>query len=235
MPIAREEVALLNSMMGRADKLLDELRTTYERDLVAQSVSLEAMNLTHEVVEKCANILDQAMTALFEYTIKPLLSELPKRGGYFPAAETEHAYRSALGQWKATNLDVLAPEVDKKLRSLQPFTDRRNAIFVRVRGLASAKHTGLKPQIKYVQRRVNITGSGGGSVSWGRGVTFGAGVSVMGVPINPTTQMPAHSRGIDVSFENWVSFHFKDGGEDALNFCKASIDNVRRAVSTLIN
>lgn len=82
---------------------------------------------------------------------------------------------------------------------------------------------------------MNVTGSGGGSVSWGPGVTFGSGVSVMGVPIDPKTQMPAHTRGIHVSVENWVSFHFEEGGEDALSFCKTAIEDVRRAVSTLMN
>lgn len=145
MSVPSNEVTLLNSMMVRADKLLEELQKTYERDLASYSVSPEALNLTHEIIEKCSNVLDQAMSSLFEHNIKSLITEFPKRGGYFPAAEDEHAYRSALGQWRVSNLNELAPIIDTKLRSLQPFADQRNAIFARIRVLANAKHTALKP------------------------------------------------------------------------------------------
>lgn len=230
-----EQIALVESMLLRANALVSELEKTYHRDLEAKDVSAEARNLTHEILEKCSNILDQAMAIFFEKEIRPLLSELPKRGGYFPVAKDEAAYRSSLGQWKAVDLGVLAPNLDAKLRSLQPFTDSRNSILLRMRELANRKHTSLAPQKRLEDRRVSVAAPGGGSVSWGSGVTFGSGVSVMGVPINPRTQMPAHTQGIDIRVERWVSFHFEDGGENALSFCKESISATRRVVDTLLS
>jgi len=231
--MADQQIALLESMIGRADRLLSELEQIYRQDLNAKQVSPDALNITHEVIEKCSNVLDQAMTLAFEREIKPKLSEQPKRGGYFPAANDELAYRSALGQWKAADLDQLAPNLDSKLRSLQPFTNGTNAIFARIRELANKKHTGLTPQVRHEERRVNVTRPGQSGVSWGQGVTFGGGVSVMGVPIDPRTQMPVHTQGINVTVETWVSFRLQVGGEDAMSFCKLAVQAVRRAVKTL--
>ena len=230
-----EKIFLVKSMISRAEDIVRELETTYQHDLGEKDVSAKARNLTHEILEKCSNALDQAMTILFDYEIRSRLPEAPKRGGYFPIAKDIDAYRSSLGQWNAKDLAIFAPDLDAKLLSLQPFTKPQNQIFLRMRELANRKHTGLTPQKRLEQRRVNVTSPSGGSVSWGPGVTFGSGVSIMGVPIDPSTQMPAHSNGISIEVERWISFHFDDGGEDALLFCKDSISATRRAIDALLN
>ncbi|MEP2922394.1 MAG: hypothetical protein ABJP06_16840 [Sulfitobacter sp.] len=102
-----DQIKLIEPMLTRANRLVSELGQAYHRDLEGKKVSDEARNLTHEVLEKCSNILDQTMTVLFEYEIKPHLTELPKRGGYFPTAKDEESYRSSLGQWKASQLAEL--------------------------------------------------------------------------------------------------------------------------------
>lgn len=229
------KIEVLESMVARAEKLVAELETICDRDLQAQDVSNEVLNITHEIVEKCSNVLDQAMTLYFERNIAPLLTKKPKRGGYFPAARDEESYRSTMGQWRASKLDELAPELDAKLRSLQPFSDQTNVIYARIRELASKKHTSLEPQMKQKRREVSVTRPGAGSVTWGPGVKFGSGVRIMGVPIDPHTQMPAHSRGIDVSEMTWVSFHFKEGGEDSLEFCRQAPTAIRHALKVLFS
>lgn len=226
-------MAQLNSMITRAETLLSDLERVYIRDLGCREVSAEALNITHEVIEKCSNVLDQAMTLAFETQIKPKLVTMPKRGGYFPTAADEQSYRSTLGQWNAADLDVLVPDLDIKLRSLQPFANASNAVFGRIRLLANKKHTSLAPQVRMEQRRVNVTRQGHGGVSWGPGVSFGSGVSIMGAPIDPRTQLPVPTAGMDVTVEKWVSFHFKEGGEDSLTFCRDAVQAARRAVQTL--
>lgn len=223
----------LDSLMQRADKLLTELSTVYQRDLTAKSVSLDALNVTHEVVEKCSNALDQCMSAVFKAHIQPKLDDSKAPKGYFPAAADEMSYRASMGRWGVSKPEELIPDIDAKLRRLQPFTSAENNIYSRIRFLANQKHTGLVPQKKAEQRRVSVTGPSGG-VSWGPGVTFGSGVSVMGVPIDPVTQMPSHSNGVDISVETWVSFRLADGGEDALLFCRQAIAATRRAIKVLL-
>ncbi|MCR5870317.1 MULTISPECIES: hypothetical protein [unclassified Sphingomonas] len=229
------ELDLIRSMLRRAETLHKELGRTYGRDLHNKTISHDALNLTHEIIEKCSNALDQAMALLWQRNIKPHLSKVPTRGGYFPAAKDENGYRSTMGQWGVANLAALNPTIDAKLRQLQPFARSENSIYARIKEIAATKHTGLQPQRRYEQQsRVNVI-SGAGQVSWGPGVTFGHGVSVLGVPIDPRTQMPAHTQGIDVTIEHWVSFHFEKGGEDALGFCQAAIVAARRAIGVMFD
>lgn len=230
-----EKIKLVKSMITRAEKLLIELENIYKNDLNRKYISDEALNVTHEVIEKCSNILDIIMTLVFEQNIKPHLDQVPKKGGYFPIANDEHSYKSCLGKWNATNLDVISPETDRKLRSLQPFVHCKNKIFSRIRQLANKKHTGLVPQIRKEQSRVTVSQPSVGSVSWGPGVTFGNGVSVMGIPIDPRTQRPVHNIGAEVTVETWVSFHFSEGDEDALAFCKAAVVATSDAMNILLH
>ncbi|WP_370231221.1 hypothetical protein, partial [Cognatishimia sp.] len=68
----------IDSLVERAQELFEDLEVAYNRDLEAKEVSKKAKNLTHEVLEKCSNILDQTMTICFELDIRPHLTELPK-------------------------------------------------------------------------------------------------------------------------------------------------------------
>ena len=230
-----EQITLIKSMISRAGRLVRELEEIYQRDLGAQGVSAEARNLTHEVLEKCSNILDQSMSVLFEHEIRPNIAQPPKRLGYFPCAQSEHSYRTTLGQWGAPDLNELAPSVDAKLRTLQPFASQRNQIFARIRELANKKHTSLAPQRRVEEKRVNVS-SQGASISWNpSAVRFGSGVSVTGARIDPRTQMPVPTQGVNVKEVTWVSFHFEDGnGENALSFCKDAISAVEHAVDVLL-
>ena len=62
--------------------------------------------------------------------------------------------------------------------------------------------------------------------AWGEGVTFGGGVSVMGVPIDPRTQMPKPNNQVKTEVTIWVDFHFKQNGKSVLPFIEQSINSV---------
>ncbi len=69
--------------------------------------------------------------------------------------------------------------------------------------------------------------TGGGGVSWGPGVSFGSGVRVMGVPIDPRTQLPIPNDQVKTEIVTWVDFKFKDNGESVIPFIQVSIQKVR--------
>jgi len=73
-----------------------------------------------------------------------------------------------------------------------------------------SKHITLIPQKRKEDVRVTVSSpNNGDSVSWGSGVTFGGGVSVMGVPIDPQTQMPVSNNLVKTEKTIWVSFEFE--------------------------
>lgn len=118
-------IAMIRSMLSRADRLLADLEDEYQKCLHEKAVSTGALNLTHEVIEKCTNTLDQLMTHAWTVRIRPTLANPPARGGYFPAARDEAGFRSSLGHWQSTDLDTRDPDFARVLRSYQTMTDRR--------------------------------------------------------------------------------------------------------------
>jgi hypothetical protein len=101
------------------------------------------------------------------------------------------------------------------LESMQPFRDVWLGQFNRLNN--ENKHQDLVEQTKTESRHVTVTGSGGG-VSWGPGVTFGSGVRVMGVPIDPRTQLPVPNDVVKTNITTWVDFKFREGGQSVLPF-----------------
>ena len=94
------------------------------------------------------------------------------------------------------------------------------------------KHQDLVEQTRTEARRVTVS-RGGGSVSWGPGVKFGGGVSVMGVPIDPKTQMPVPNTVAKTDVIIWVDFRFKEIDESVLPFLDTSLKNVEDLLNKL--
>jgi hypothetical protein len=216
-------------MITRADKLLVELQQAYDACLKTQSVSEEALNITHEVIAKCSDALDQIMHTTWESRIAHKLQKLPKRGGYFPAASDEQSYRSTLGQWNMTNLEEIDPEFDRILRSYQPMTNEKNKWISQLRDLANKKHTGLVPQKRYEEVRTRVE-RGGGAISWSSGVRFSGGMRVLGVPIDPRTQLPIPMADTKVTREIWVSFYLEGTQINALPFCQYAVSATKKII-----
>ena len=218
------------SLVDRAAALYNELTVEYEKCLKAKDVTDNACNLTHEIIEKCSNALDQIMFHAWDLRIAPTLVTKPTRTGYFPAANNMEGYKSSLGQWGIVDLANIDKQFNDVLIKHQPFTDFQNAWIVQLKELARSKHTGLIPQKKIIEPRTTVSRPGSGSVSWGSGVTFGGGVSVMGVPINPATQLPIPSVHVDVKVEHWVSFLLEGTSLNALIFCKTALEKTRKII-----
>ena len=70
-------------------------------------------------------------------------------------------------------------------------------------------------------------------MSWGPGVSFGAGVSVMGAPIDPRTQLPVPNNQVKTEIITWVDFRFKDNGLSALPFIEQSLKKVEQTFREL--
>lgn len=104
------------------------------------------------------------------------------------------------------------------------------------------KHVTLVPQTRHemVETRVTAPGQSGG-VSWTQGVTFSGGVSVMGVPIDPRTQLPVPNNIVKTERITWVSFNFDPSvaptelppGIAALPFLKDVMGKIANAVSEI--
>jgi len=210
----------IQSQLDRAKELLQELENACNTDLQAKDVSGKTKNLSQEVLLKVKHLLDQSIYKFFEKQYLPSLSDLDKKSAkvYFPTVSKKEDLKSVFGRAKMGDLETRHQDFYKFIESVQPY----NQDYFWLKHLASyssEKHIRLTPQIKTETKRVTVS-RGGGSVSWGPGVTFGGGVSVMGVPIDPATQMPIPNNVAETKVENWVSFLFEGSDVNVLGLCK---------------
>lgn len=224
----------IQSQLDRAKELLQELEKACDDDLQAKNVSGKTKNLSQEVLLKIKHLLDQSVYKFFEKYYLSNLSDTDKKSAkvYFPAVSKNEDLKSVFGRAKMSDLETSHQDFYKFLDSVQPY----NQDYLWLKHLAifsSEKHTRLTPQIKTETRRVTVS-RGGGSVSWGQGVTFGGGVSVMGVPIDPATQMPVPNNVAETKIENWVSFLFEGSDVNVLGLCKKSVEDGEKIIKKVL-
>ncbi|WP_119299804.1 hypothetical protein [Dongia deserti] len=222
---------LIGTLVERAGELAADLEKEFEKCLHDLEVTPRALNLTHEVIEKCANALDQLMHLAWEIRIAPTLGVSERPRGYFPAAIDEQSFRSALGQWKLVDVEQKDPVFAKVLRRWQPLSDPQNNWIAMLRKFAAKKHVGLVPQKIQSEPRVVVSDQRGNSVSWGPGVTFGQGVSVFGAPIDPKSQLPVETPGVEARVEIWVRFHIEGTDLNALSFCTECVSGTKLIIA----
>lgn len=224
----------IQSQLDRAKELLQELENACNADLQAKDVSGKTKNLSQEVLLKIRHLLDQSIYKFFEKHYLSNLSDTDKKSAkvYFPIVSKKDDLKSVLGRAKMNDLETRHQDFYKFINSVQPY----NQDYLWLKHLASyssEKHIRLTPQIKTETRRATVS-RGGGSVSWGQGVTFGGGVSVMGVPIDPATQMPIPNNVAETKVENWVSFLFGGSDINVLGLCKKSVEDGEEIIKKVL-
>jgi hypothetical protein len=223
-----------SSQISRAEELLNNLEQSLNEDLSEQDISDRTLNLTQEILLKMRHLLDQAMYKFFEKHYLPELSETEAETVrvYFPIVSKKDDINSVLGRSKMADLEGNYPGFYRFLESVQPY--HKNYKWIRdLSRFANEKHIKLTPQTKRETKRVTVS-RGKGSVSWEPGVTFGRGVSVMGVPIDPATQMPVPNKDVKTKVEKWVSFLFENSDVNVLWLCKKSVEDGRKVVKKIL-
>ncbi|MBK5264933.1 MAG: hypothetical protein JJE34_06835 [Alphaproteobacteria bacterium] len=220
----------ISMSLSRADEILLELKQEYEKSLQQHSVSDRAVHYTHEVSERLRSVLDRLARAYWERHIAISLTadERARAHVYFPITNDQNSFDSMMGRWRWKALAERHSDLRNYLLSLQPFSKPENAWIRIINDLAlQSKHIDLVPQKRIEERRVTVSRGGGGSVSWGPGVTFGSGVNVMGAPVDPRTQRIIPTAGVSEKIEIWVSFAIDGYGVNALSLCTDACKNVR--------
>ena len=202
------------------------LKSDYQDSLKAKAVSEELKIDIKNILENLRSCLDYIAKDIHEKYVQGTANRL-----YFPIRHTSNEFSQAIAR-DYTNLDQASPAIHSILEQNQPFNDDWLGKFNRLNN--ENKHEDLVEQTKTEIRRVTVSSkSGSGSVSWGSGVTFGSGVSVMGEPIDPRTQMPVPSPNTETKVEIWVDFKFKDNDESVLPFLEKSVDKVEAICSSI--
>jgi hypothetical protein len=223
----------LEITLATAEKRFDELVAEYDACLHSKSVSPAALQLTHDVCMHLRSALDRTARRYWDMRVSPSLTEKDRNDAkvYFPIAKDIANMDATLGRWRWKSVrDQHQPVYDYFLAN-QPFSSPSLSWLHITNELAVAgKHIDLLPQTRIEERRITVS-TKGGQVSWGPGVTFGPGVSVMGAPVDPRTQRIVPTPGVTERIEVWVHFLLKDYNVNAAAVCKDACMGTRRIVS----
>jgi len=210
----------IQALVNKSKKDLVSLKVDYEAALQHQTISEELKIDIKNIFENLRSCLDYMAHDIFEACIT---GNMPRRL-YFPIRQSRNEFDQAINS-DFQNLPSIQSDVYHLLEGVQPYNDPWLGKFNKLNN--NNKHQNLEEQTKTESRHVEVTSpNGGGSVSWGPGVTFGSGVSVMGAQIDPSTQLPVENSGVNTKITIWVDFKFQENGESVLPFIEKSIDNV---------
>lgn len=206
--------------------LQEDYRSSLETKEVSEELKVDIKN----ILENLRSCLDYIARDIHDRYIPDTTTRL-----YFPIRHTINEFNSAISRYYP-GLDQSAPGVYAIIEQAQPYNDPWLGQFNRLNN--DNKHEDLVEQTRTEVRRVTVSSKGGGgSVSWGPGVTFGSGVSVMGVRIDPRTQMPVPNNTTETKVVIWVDFRFQDNNESVIPFLHKSVNRVEsicNAIQSLI-
>lgn len=203
----------------RSEELLVSLKEEYGRCLKDQRVSPRARQLTFEVLGLLRFTFDRLAYKYWDTYVAPdVLSEkreAARRNVSFPAADTEHKFRSALGKWGWQESRVQHAEFENLLLKRQPFFSEGNQWFEWLDNIVNkGKHASLSPQVQKQEKYLSISSPENGKLRISPGVSVGS-ITLLG------------SSSATIEHEIWVRFMLLPYHTDALEFCENSIHYTR--------
>lgn len=218
----------IEALIQKSRDAFAQLRRDYDSSLKAQVVGEGLKIDIKNIFENLRSCLDYLAHELFEGYCTP--AKLPNRL-YFPIRQTDAEFDKAILQ-DFPSLQTKCPAVLQYLRSLQPYNLPWLGQFNHLNN--SNKHQDLVEQTRTESRQTTVSRPGVGAISWPSGVIYSKGISIMGVPIDPETQLPIPNNEVLTTVTIWIDFRFKDFNLPVLPFIEESIkriENIYREIS----
>src|SRR5260370_12356294 len=176
----------VEALIARSREDLAAVEAAYQVALHDRTISAD---LRIDIKNLCGNlrsILDYVAQDIRETNCP---SANPRTRFYFPIMSDVNQYRNQMNEWYP-NLNVTSSDLWNYLESVQPYHPSHSWLGKFNRVNKYNKHESLVEQNRAEEHRMNRS-FGSGNVSWDpKPVTFGSGVSIGGVPVDPSTQTP---------------------------------------------
>jgi len=218
--------ASIKALISKAESGFNNLKVEYNRSLHDKQIREELKVDIKNIFENLRSCLDYIAHEIFASHCAG--AKEPSRL-YFPIRLTAKEFGIAITT-DFPGLESASPASHQIIEAVQPYNDPWLGQFNKLNN--HNKHQDLVEQTRTEQRQVTVS-RGGGSVSWGSGVTFSSGVSVVGVPIDPRTQMPVPNNVAKTEITVWVDFKFAEINQSALPFIEKSINKIKKLFNDL--
>jgi hypothetical protein len=223
----------IKAQIKRAQELIPKIEEEYNASLHAQSIDEE---LKLDIQTFCGHL-----RSALDYIAKDIVESHcpnanPRNSLYFPITSDANSFSSMINRCYP-DLYANCSNIYDILESVQPFQSDENKWLTQFNKVNNEnKHNDLVEQTRTETKTVEVKSKqGGGSVSWGSGVTFGSGVSVMGVPIDPNTQMPIPNNTTTTTVTTWVDFKFDGINVSVIGLLRKTLSEINRICDEIIN
>ncbi len=224
---------IVSSQISRARELQKELEQEVKSDIKNRQVSYKTLEITEDLLTKLRNCLDKLINQYWESKTGSKSTKM-----YFPIATDQKDLNEKLARYGLKDLSTSDSNLFQVISAVQPYTSQDYVELIELHMYGSQeKHRNLSIQEKQVvAERINFS-TQSGSVNWNpSAVKFGSGVHVLGVPINPITQLPAYTPSThELKKENFIAIKFQGKNIDVLNFCRSVTDIVEKISGQIIN
>ena len=227
----------VRSQLDRAREMCQDLEAEYAARIREDEVHPRILNLAVDILVKLRSVLDHTASRIFEAKIQPCTTrKISSRRIQFPITDSETNFEKWLKESAFGQLAASSPTTLAIIREVQPFARlSQNKWLKDLRDLSNeGKHVRLVPQEKHARERVTVKAPFGSTVSWS-GATFGPGVRIMGVPVDPSTQNIVPTPGYTSRRDVLVAFLFTEPHLDALAFLRDAIGKIEGLVTRLHN
>ncbi len=208
----------IEAVLIRAKEQLNKIENAY-------GDALQSKSIPNELLVDIKDYLGNVRSAL-DY----LACKIQSKNAYFPVANSVTDFTARVQDFPKNTISILegvqSYKSDNWLSNFSLLSNKN-------------KHVTLIPQTRTEIKETRITGPGG-KVSWGPGVTFGSGVSVMGVQIDPITQLPVQNNVVRTEIITWVHFIFDNSdfqnlpdNISALPFLKETFQKVVKIIKDI--
>lgn len=221
----------INALLDRSKQDLANIEKEYNSSLHSKNIEASLRIDIKNLCENLRSVLDYLAKDIREIYCAPA-----KTGErfYFPILPDPTQFSYQIPKW-FPDLKSNCPNLHDYLESVQPYqTDKTKwlGLFKRVNN--ENKHGDLVEQTRSETKQVKVNIQGGGSATWNpSAVKFGSGVSIGGVPVDPTTQMPIRDPSQTVEVITWVDFRFDGIDVSALWLLKESLSGITTIVSDI--
>ena len=185
---------------------LKSIRKQYEASLTNGKISDDLLHDIARLIEDCQRVLDWTAT-----DIDRVHGTARDRSPYYPLQAGRTKFDAAMKKDFASVPQAVHDAMEKH----QPYQSGKESLGY-LHDLARVnKHQDFAPQTRTETTRIRAAGRGG-VVEWtpyspGQGgVQFGAGVEILGVPVDPRTQLPVPSSTQAVTKVIYVGWNFAE-------------------------
>ena len=213
----------IQALLERVDRDAEKIEREYNDSLHAKVIQPDLRIDIKNLFENLRSILDYLAHEVRERYCSGASS---KERFYFPVLPDKLTFDAQVDRW-FPGLRGVCPDLITFIESVQLY-QRNMEWFGYFNSVNNEnKHGNLIEQTRSEWVETKVTSQGGGQVSWTSGVTFSGGVSIMGVPIDPKTQLPVPHPSQKVKRINWVDFRFVGVDVSALWLIKSAVSGVK--------